>query len=73
MLQSGVTLFEQACFLCGHDTLLMDMAADEEFFSALFDRIQRLVIPCVRALLDEVGPWTRRARHRRRPGHDGPV
>ena len=58
MLQGSVTLFERACYLRGHDKLLMDMAADEEFFSALLDRIQRLVIPCVRALLDEVGRWS---------------
>ena len=36
----------------------MDLAADEEFFSAIFDRIQGLVIPCLRAMLAEVGPWT---------------
>ena len=58
VLQGSVTLFERACYLRGHDKLLMDMAADEEFFSALLDRIQRLVIPCVRALLDEVGRWS---------------
>jgi uroporphyrinogen decarboxylase len=36
----------------------MAMAADEEFFSALLDRLSRLAIPYLRALLDEVGPWT---------------
>jgi uroporphyrinogen decarboxylase len=58
VLLSGVTLFEQACLLRGHDKLLMDMAADEEFFSALLDRLRRRAIPYLRALLEEVGPWT---------------
>ena len=57
VLLSGVTLFEQACFLRGHDTLLMDMAANEEFFSALLTKLKSLVLPYIHALLDEVGPW----------------
>ncbi len=57
VLMSGVTLFEQACFLRGHDALLMDMAGNEEFFTALLSKLKGLVIPYLRALLEEVGPW----------------
>ncbi len=56
VLLSGVSLFEQAGMLRGLDTLLMDMAADEEFFSALLDKITSLVLPYVRELLRQVGP-----------------
>ena len=57
VLLSGVTLFEQAYMLRGIDTLLMDLAADEEFFSALLVKLDGLVIPYVQELLRHVGPF----------------
>ena len=56
VLLPGVTLFEQACLLRGLDTLLMDMAADVEFFTALINKLKSLAISFIRAILREVGP-----------------
>ncbi len=57
VLLSGVTLFEQACLLRGLDALLMDSLADEEFFTALLTKLERLAVPYVRELLREAGPF----------------
>jgi uroporphyrinogen decarboxylase len=57
VLLSGVTLFEQAYLMRGIDALLMDLAGDEEFFTALLVKIKGLVIPCVGELLRHVGPY----------------
>jgi uroporphyrinogen decarboxylase len=57
VLLSGVTLFEQACLLRGHDVVLMDLAADEACFTALMEKIKGIVVPYINALLEEVGPW----------------
>jgi uroporphyrinogen decarboxylase len=57
VLLSGVTIFEQAYLMRGIDALLMDMAGDEEFFTALLVKIKSLVIPCVAEMLRQVGPY----------------
>lgn len=57
VLMSGVTLFEQAYVLRGIQNYLADMLVDEEFFTALISRMKALAIPCLRALLREVGPY----------------
>jgi uroporphyrinogen decarboxylase len=57
VLLSGVTIFEQACLLRGMDTLLMDMPADEDFFTALMTKLKNLGVECVDALLRDVGPY----------------
>lgn len=54
---SGVTIFEQAYIMRGIENFLMDMLADEEFFTALLVRLKQLAISGVRALLKEVGPY----------------
>jgi len=58
VLLSGVTLFEQATLLRGLDTLLMDMVADEEFFSDLLVKLKELMLPYAAALLEQVGAFT---------------
>jgi uroporphyrinogen decarboxylase len=55
---AGVNLFEQAYLMRGLDVLLMDMAADEEFFTALIVKLKGVVLPCLDALLHEVGCFT---------------
>ncbi len=35
-------VFEQACWLCGFDRMLMDMAMDLDFVAALFEKITRI-------------------------------
>jgi uroporphyrinogen decarboxylase len=57
VLLSAVSIFELPELLRGLDTLLMDMAADEEFFTALVTKVKGLMIPYIRAMLKEVGPW----------------
>ncbi|MBN2021175.1 MAG: hypothetical protein JW809_00130 [Pirellulales bacterium] len=57
VLFTGISLFEQACCLRRIDTLLMDMAANEEFFTALLTKLKEMLIPFVDALLREAGPW----------------
>jgi uroporphyrinogen decarboxylase len=57
VLMAGVTIFEQACLMRGMDLLLMDMAADEDFFTALMVKLKSIAIGCVDALLKEVGPY----------------
>jgi uroporphyrinogen decarboxylase len=58
VLISGITLFEQAGMMRGLDVLLMDMVADEEFFSALMTKLTQKAILYIRELLCEVGPFT---------------
>ena len=58
VLLSGVTLFEQATLLRGLDALLMDVVADEEFFSALLVKLKELMLPYASALLEQVGAFT---------------
>jgi uroporphyrinogen decarboxylase len=57
VLVSGITLFEHACLMRGLDTYLMDLAADEDFFTALLVKIKSLALPCVREMLRVVGPY----------------
>lgn len=57
VLLSGITLFEQAYIMRGIENYLADMLADEEFFTALITRMKNLALPCVRALLEEAGPY----------------
>jgi uroporphyrinogen decarboxylase len=57
VLLAGFMTFELACVLRGYDTLLMDMVADEEFFTALLSKIESLMVPYLRQALREVGPW----------------
>ncbi len=54
---SGLTLFEQAYLMRGLEAFLTDAAADEEFFTALMDRMRTLAVPAMGALLREVGPY----------------
>jgi uroporphyrinogen decarboxylase len=44
-----------AIYLRGMDRIMMDMAADEEFASALFGHIARFYLECNRAMFEEVG------------------
>jgi uroporphyrinogen decarboxylase len=55
---AGVNLFEQAYLMRGLDAILMDMAADEEFFTALIVKLKGVVLPCLDAMLREVGRYT---------------
>jgi uroporphyrinogen decarboxylase len=57
VLLSAVSVFELPGLLRGFDKLLMDMAADEDFFTALLTKIKGLMISYIRAMLREVGPW----------------
>jgi uroporphyrinogen decarboxylase len=57
VLLSSVSIFELPELLRGLDTLLMDMAADEEFFTALVTKVKGLMLSYIRAMLKEVGPW----------------
>ncbi|MGD0896584.1 MAG: uroporphyrinogen decarboxylase family protein, partial [Thermoguttaceae bacterium] len=57
VLATGVILFERAYMLRGIDALLMDMAADEDFFTALLVKLKSLAIPYLRTLLSHVGPY----------------
>ncbi len=57
VLVAGVTVFEQACLMRGMDTLLMDMASDEDFFTAILTKLKNLGVEYVGALLRDVGPY----------------
>jgi len=57
VLATSVILFERAYMLRGMDAFLMDLAADEDFFTALLVKIKSLAIPWLRMLLDCVGPY----------------
>jgi uroporphyrinogen decarboxylase len=57
VLLGGVTIFEQACLIRGIDAVLMDMAGDEDFFTALMTRLKNLAVEYVEALLRDVGPY----------------
>jgi uroporphyrinogen decarboxylase len=57
VLVAGVCVFEQACIMRGIDTVLMDMAADVDFFTALMTRLKDLAVEYVDALLRDVGPY----------------
>jgi uroporphyrinogen decarboxylase len=57
VLLSSVSVFELPSLLRGLDKLLMDMAADEEFFTALLTKVKDLMVGYIRAMLKEVGPW----------------
>lgn len=56
VLFGGICLFEQACNLRGLDALLMDIAANEDFFTALLTKLKNLHIPYARELLRHAGP-----------------
>jgi uroporphyrinogen decarboxylase len=58
VVMAGVNLFEQAYLMRGLDAILMDIAADPEFFTALIEKIKAVVLPCLHAMLKEVGPYT---------------
>jgi uroporphyrinogen decarboxylase len=57
VLLPGITLFEQACLIRGMDTVLMDMAADEDFFTALMVKLKKLQMDYLDALLCDVGKY----------------
>jgi uroporphyrinogen decarboxylase len=57
VLVAGVTIFEQACLMRGMDTVLMDMASDEDFFTALLTKLKNLAIEYVDVLLRDVGRY----------------
>jgi uroporphyrinogen decarboxylase len=58
VIMSGVNLFEQAYLMRGLDAILMDVAADPEFFTALIEKLKAVVLPCLDEMLREVGPYT---------------
>jgi uroporphyrinogen decarboxylase len=55
VLLAGATLFEQACFMRGIGDLLLDLAADPEFFSALLGEIRKRMVPYLEDLFSRVG------------------
>jgi len=57
----------------GMDTLLMDMAADEDLFTALMVKLKSLALDYVDALPVRRRPPTRCVRSGDRSGHDGPA
>ena len=57
VLVAGVCVFEQACLMRGMDAVLMDMASDEDFFTALMTKLKDLGVEYVDALLRDVGPY----------------
>jgi uroporphyrinogen decarboxylase len=57
VLVAGICVFEQACIMRGIDTVLMDMAADEDFFTALMTKLKSLAVEYADALLRDVGPY----------------
>jgi uroporphyrinogen decarboxylase len=57
VLFGGICLFEMACNLRRLDALLMDMAADEDFFTALLTKLNSLLIPYACEMLREAGPY----------------
>jgi uroporphyrinogen decarboxylase len=57
VLVAGVSVFEQACVMRGIDAVLMDMAGDEDFFTALMTKFKNLAVEYVDALLRDVGPY----------------
>jgi uroporphyrinogen decarboxylase len=58
VVMCGVNLFEQAYLMRGLDNILMDIAADPEFFTALIEKLKAVVLPCLEEMLKEVGPYT---------------
>lgn len=58
VVMCGVNLFEQAYLMRGLDNILMDIAGDQEFFIALIEKLKAVVLPCLDAMLREVGPYT---------------
>ena len=57
VLLSGVALFEQAYLMRGLDTLLMDLATEPEFFTALLTKLKNLMVAYVGQLLKDAGPY----------------
>lgn len=57
VLSSGIILFERAYMMRGLEECLVDLAANEEFYLALQDRLKRLAIPYLEELLGHVGPY----------------
>jgi uroporphyrinogen decarboxylase len=57
VLLSGLTIFEQAGLMRGLDALLMDLAGDEEFFTALMEKIKTMALACAAEMLRHVGPF----------------
>ncbi len=57
VLVSGITLFEQAYLMRGLDAILMDVAADPEFFTALITKLKELMLGYAEELLRDVGPY----------------
>jgi uroporphyrinogen decarboxylase len=57
VLVGGITLFEQAYVMRGLDTILMDVAADPDFFTALIAKMKKLMIGYAEQLLKDVGPY----------------
>jgi uroporphyrinogen decarboxylase len=57
VLLSGLNTFEMACIMRGMDTLLMDMAGDEELFMAIMDKFTTLAVAAVTAMLEHLDPY----------------
>lgn len=57
VLSSGIILFERAYMMRGLEECLLDLAANEDFYLALQDRLKRLAIPYLEELLKHVGPY----------------
>ncbi|NLX05044.1 MAG: hypothetical protein GXY33_07865 [Phycisphaerae bacterium] len=57
VLVPGITLFEQAYLMRGLDAILMDLAADPEFFTALITKLKKLMMGYVEQLLKDVGRY----------------
>ena len=57
VLVSGITLFEQAYLMRGLDTLLVDIVAAPEFFTALLTRLNTLMTRYAEQLLEAVGAY----------------
>ena len=57
VLVGGITIFEQAYVMRGLDAILMDIAADPEFVTALLMKLKELMIGYVEQLLKDVGPY----------------
>jgi uroporphyrinogen decarboxylase len=57
LLFSGAGIFTPAYELCGVEQILFHLAGNEEFATALFTKIEGLVVAAVRAALQEVGDY----------------
>lgn len=56
-LMGGISMFELGYLMRGLDALLMDMAGDPEFFTALMVKLKNLMIDYAEQMLKDVGPY----------------